>query len=44
MPYADEAGVISQSLQHLGKMMGVIVVVCTAFDIPILEAKTEVMC
>ena len=42
--YADEAGVVSQSLEQLRKMMGVIVVVCAAFGLPVSEAKTEIMC
>ena len=31
MLYADDAGVVSQSLKQLRKMMGVIVVVCAAY-------------
>ena len=42
--YADDAGVVSQSPEQLRKMMGVIVVVCAAFDFIISEAKTEIMC
>ena len=42
--YADDAGVVSQSPEQLRKMMGVIVVVCVAFGLPISEAKTEIMC
>ena len=41
---ADAAGVVSQSPEQLKRMMGVIVVVCTAFGVTVLEAsKTEVM-
>ena len=41
---ADYAGVVLQSPMHLKKMMGVIVVVCVAFGLPVSEAKTEIMC
>ena len=41
--YADDAGVVSQSSEKLRKMMGVIVVVCTAFGLTVSEAKTEIM-
>ena len=44
MLYADDTGVVSQSPEQLGKMMGVIVVVCAAFGLTISEAKTEIMC
>ena len=44
MLYADDAGVVSQSPEQLRKLMGVIVVVCSAFDITVSEAKTEIMC
>ena len=44
MLYADDAGVLSQSPEQLRKMMGVIVVVCAAFGLTVLEAKTEIMC
>ena len=44
MLYADDAGVVSQSPEYLGKMMGVIVVVCAAFGLTVSEAKTEIMC
>ena len=44
MLYADDAGVVSQSLEQLRKMMGVIVVVCAAFGLTVSEAKTEMMC
>ena len=42
--YADDAGVVSQSPEQLRKMMGVIVVVCTAFGFTVSETKTEIMC
>ena len=44
MLYADNARVVSQSPELLGKMMGVIVVVCAAFGLTVSEAKTEIMC
>ena len=44
MLYADDAGVVSQSPEHLRKMMGVIVVVRAAFGPTVSEAKTEIMC
>ena len=44
MLYADDAGVVSQSPEQLRKMMGVIVVVCTAFGLTVSGAKTEIMC
>ena len=44
MLYADDAGVVSRSAEQLRKMIGVIVVVCAAFDLTVSEAKTEVMC
>ena len=44
MLYADDAGVVSQSLEQLRKMMGVIVVVCAAFGLTVSEAKTEITC
>ena len=44
MLYADDAGFVSQSLAQLGKIMGVIVVVCAAFGLTVSEAKTEIMC
>ena len=40
--YADDAGVVSRSPEHL-KMMGVIVVVCAAFGLTESEAKTEIL-
>ena len=43
MIYADDAGAVSQSPEQLGKMMGVIVVVCAAFGFTVAEAKTEIM-
>ena len=44
MLYANDAGVVSQSPEQLRKMMGVIVVVCSAFGLTVSEAKTEIMC
>ena len=44
MLYADDAGVILQSPEQLRKIMGVIVVVCTAFGLTVSEAKTEIVC
>ena len=43
MPYADDAGVVSQSPEQLRKMMGVMVVVCAAFSLTVSEAKTEIV-
>ena len=43
MLYADEAGVVSQSLEQSWKTMGVIVVVCAAFGLTVREAKTEII-
>ena len=43
MLHADDAGVVSQSLEQPRKMMGVIVVVCAAFDLTVSEAKTKVI-
>ena len=42
--YADNARVVSQSLEQRRKMMGMIVVVCAAFGFTVLEAKTKIMC
>ena len=44
MLHADDAGVLSQSPEQLRKMMGVVVAVCAAFGLTVLEAKTEIMC
>ena len=44
MLYAVDAGVVSPSPESLRKMMGVIVVVFTAFGLTLSEVKTEVMC
>ena len=44
MLYTDDTGVVSQSPEQLRKMVGVIVVVCAAFDLTVSEAKTEIMC
>ena len=35
MLYYDDVGVVSQSLEKLRKMMGVIVVVCAAFGLTV---------
>ena len=42
--YADDAGVVSRSLEQLRKMMGVIVVMCAASGLTVSKAKTEIMC
>ena len=42
--FAVDAGVVSQSPEQLRKMMGVILVVCTAFSLTVSEVKTEIMC
>ena len=42
--YADKAGVVLQSSEQLKEMIRVIVVVCAAFALTILEAKTEIIC
>ena len=44
MLYADDAEVVSQSPEKPRKMMGVVVLVCTAFGLTVSEAKTEIMC
>ena len=44
MLYADDAGVVSRSAEQPRKMMEAIVVVCAAFGLTVLEAKTEIMC
>ena len=44
MLYAADAGVVSQSPEQPTKMMGMVVVVCAAFGLTVLEAKTEIMC
>ena len=41
MLYADDAGLISLSLEQPRKMMGVIVVVCTTFGLTVSKAKPE---
>ena len=43
MLYADDAGVVSRPPEQLRNMMGVIVVVCAAFDLTVSEAKTDIM-
>ena len=44
MLHADDAGVVSQSSEHLRKMMGVIIVVCVTFGLTVSKTKTEIMC
>ena len=44
MLYADDTGVVSQSLEQPRKMMGMIVIVCAAFGLTVSEAKTKIMC
>ena len=44
MLYADDAEVVSQSPEQPRKMMGVIVVVCAAFDLTVSQARTQIMC
>ena len=44
MPYADDAGIVSQPPEPPRKMMGVIVVVYAVFGLTVSEAKTEIMC
>ena len=44
MLYADNEGVVSQSPEQPRKMMGVIVVVCTTFDLTVSEAMAANMC
>ena len=44
MPYADDAGVVSQSPEQLKKITGVIVVVCAASGLTLSEVKTEIIC
>ena len=41
--YADNTRVVSQSPEQLRKMMVAIMVVCAAFGLFVLEAKTETM-
>lgn len=44
MPYADDAGIVSKSPGSLGKMMEVVVKVCTTFGLAVSEAKTQILC
>ena len=44
MLYADDACIVSRSLQRLAKMMEVIVEVCRAFALTVSAKKTETMC
>ena len=41
---ADDARVVSQSPYQLRKVMGMFVVVYTAFDLAVSKAKTDIMC
>ena len=43
IPYADDAGVVSQSLEQLRNIMGAIVVVCVVFGRTVSEIKTEII-
>ena len=43
MLFADDAAVVSQSPEHLRKMMGVVEVMCAAFDLTVSDTKTEIM-
>ena len=44
MLYADDAGIVSRSLERLMRMMTAIVTACSSFGRTALEAKTENMC
>ena len=44
MLYADDACIVSRSLQGLAKMMEVIVEVCQAFALTVSTKKTKTMC
>ena len=44
MLYADDAHIVSRSLQRLAKMMEVIVEVCRAFALTVSAKKTETVC
>ena len=44
MSNADDSGVVSLLPKQLRIMMGVIVVVCAAFGLTVLEAQTEIIC
>ena len=44
MLYADDADIVSRSLQGLEKMMTVIVTACSAFGLTASEARTEIIC
>ena len=41
--YADDGRVVSQSPEKLRKVMGVIVVLCAAFGLPVSETRTEMI-
>ena len=44
MLYADDAGIVSQSLEGLERMMAVFVTACSSFGLTVSEAKTGIMC
>ena len=44
MLYADDVGIVSQSPEQLRNMIGVIVILCAAFELTVSEAKTEITC
>ena len=44
MLYADDIGVDLQLPEKLRKVMGVIVVLCTAFSLTLSESKNEILC
>ena len=44
MLYANNAYIVSRSLQGLAKMMEFIVEVCRAFALTVSAKKTEIMC
>ena len=44
MLYADNAGVVSESPDKLRNIVGVIVVMCTAFGLTVSEANAEIKC
>ena len=41
MLYADDAGIVSRSLEGLERMMTVIVTACSSFGLTVSEAKTD---
>ena len=42
--YAEDAGVVSRSLEQTMTIMGVMMIVCAAFDLTVSEATNEIMC